>query len=140
RRAAEWVQQRWSFNMGSTREEVDALRATGAHISYLEFGSGGVVHVPPFPPDFDFFVYRLGVDFRGYSGVAVIVEQPDGEYVKPFRDVRYDPNEGAIYGMCHAPLAEISFRRGIVVSKIMAGHGAERKLVATFETRPYTAP
>lgn len=136
RRAAEWVRQNASFNVGSTREEVEALRATGARISYLEFGTGGVVNVPAFPPDFEYFVYRLGVDLRGYDAVDVRVETPDGELIKTFRDVRYDPHEGSIYGVCHAPLAEISFRRGVVVSKVTAGHGAERKLIATFETRP----
>lgn len=135
-RAFDWIQANGGFNVGSTREEVEALRATGAHISYLEFGTGGIVNVPAFPPDFDYFVYRLGVDLRGYDAVDVRVETPDGELVKTFRDVRYDPHEGAIYGVCHAPLAEISFRRGVVVSKVLAGRGAEKKLIATFETRP----
>jgi hypothetical protein len=136
RRAAEWIVANGTFSVGSTREEVEALRATGARISYLEFGTGGVVHVPAFPPEFDYLVYRLDVDLRGYDAVDVLVETPDGELIKTFRDVRYDPHEGSIYGVCHAPLAEISFRRGVVVSKVMAGHGAERKLIATFETRP----
>jgi hypothetical protein len=136
RRAAEWIGKHASFNVGSTREEVDALRASGARVTYLDFGAGGVVDVPAFPPVFDYLVYRLGVDLRGYDAVDVRVETPDGELIKTFRDVRYDPNEGALYGICHAPLAELSFRRGVAVSKVMAGHGAERKLIATFETRP----
>lgn len=139
RRSAEWLARRGTFEVGSTRAEVDQLLASGYRVKYMDFGDASVpVEVPPIPTDIDYFVYRIGVDLRGmdYDTIDVIVETPKGEYVKTFRDVRYDAKDGAFYGVCEAPLAEISFRRGTVRSKVMIGKGAERRHVATLETRP----
>lgn len=139
RRAAGWIASRGSFSVGTTRAQIDALLAGNLRTLFLDLGDGGSVDIPPLPPDLELFTYRLGVDLRGHELVDVVVETPDGQEVKTFRDVRPDPSDGALYGVCEAQLAEISFRRGIVISKIMAGQGAERRLVATFETRPIPA-
>lgn len=139
RRNAEWLARRGTFEVGNTRAEVEKLRASGLRIQYVDFGdASGPVDVPPIRTDIDYFVYRIGVDLRGidYDTIDVIVETPSGEYVKTFRDVRYDAEDGAFYGVCEAPLAEISFRRGTVLSKVMVGKGSERRHVATLETRP----
>jgi len=134
------IAKRGIFEVGSTRAEVDALLASELRVHYMEFGEGGVVEIPPLPPGTEIFAYRLNVDMRGAERIDVIVETPDGEYVKTFRDVRYDPESGNIYGVCEAPLAEISFRRGAVVSKITGTRDGERKLLASFETRPIASP
>ena len=96
------------------------------------------VDIPPLAPDLDLFIYRVGVDLRGedYDTIDVVVETSTGEYIKTFRDVRYDTTDGAFYGVCEAPLAEISFCRGTAISKVMIGRGTERRHVATLETRP----
>jgi hypothetical protein len=136
RRAAGWIARRGNFSVGTTRAQIDLLLAGNLRTLFMDFGDSGSVEIPPLPPDLELFTYRLGVDLRGHDLVDVVVETPDGQEVKIFRDVRPDPNDGALYGVCEAPLAEISFRRGVVISKIMAGQGAERRLVASFETRP----
>lgn len=139
RRAAEWLARRGTFEVGATRAEVDALLTSGARVAYMDFGDCSTpVDVPPLAPDLEYVVYRVGVDLRGldYDAIDVVVETPSGEYIKTFRDVRYDTDEGAFYGVCEAPLAEISFRRGTILSKVMIGRGTERRHVATLETRP----
>ncbi|HEX5101769.1 MAG TPA: hypothetical protein VFV94_19795 [Polyangiaceae bacterium] len=140
RRAAEWIQtRRGSFEVGSTRAEVDRLLASGARITYMDFGDcTKPVDIPPLDPKLDFFIYRVGVDLRAedYDTIDVVVETERGEYIKTFRDVRYDATDGAFYGICEGPLAEISFRRGTAISKVMIGRGTERRRVATLETRP----
>lgn len=140
RRAAEWIQtRRGSFEVGSTRAEVDHLLASGARITYMDFGDcSRPIDIPPLDPELDFFIYRVGVDLRGedYDTIDVVVETPTGEYIKTFRDVRYDASDGAFYGICEAPLAELSFRRGAAISKVMLGRGSERRQIATLETRP----
>jgi hypothetical protein len=138
RRDAEWIGRRASFSVGATRAQIEwLLNASGRRVVFKDLGNGSApVDIEPLPAGLEFYTYRLGVDLRGYDDVDVVVETPSGEHVKTFRDVEYDPADGALYGVCEAPLAEISFRRGTIVSKVMAGHGAERKLIATFETRP----
>lgn len=137
RRAVEWVNQRGPFKVGSTRAEIDALLASGLNVTFVDLGDGSApVDLAPIAPDLDLYTYRLGVDLRGYEAVDVVIENPSGKHIKTFRDVAYDPTDGALYGLCEAPLAQISFGAGTIISKVMAGHGAERKLIATFETRP----
>ncbi|HEX6766091.1 MAG TPA: hypothetical protein VF103_11450, partial [Polyangiaceae bacterium] len=72
----------------------------------------------------------------GFDAADVVIETAAGEYVKTFRDVSYDPVEGALYGVCEAPLAEISFRRGPIRSRVLAKKGGSATEVAVFETRP----
>lgn len=137
RRAVEWVNQRGPFKVGNTRADIDAVLTSGLKVVFVDLGDGTApVDIPPIAPDLDLFTYRLGVDLRGYDFVDVVVESPSGDFIKRFRDVAYDPSDGALYGMCEAPLARISFGRGTVISKVMAGRGAERQLIAAFETRP----
>jgi len=137
RRNVEWINQRGPFKVGNTRAEIDAVRASGFNVAFVDLGEGThPVDIPALAPDLELFTYRLGVDLRGYEDVDVVIETPSGKYIKTFRDVAYDPTDGALYGMCEAPLARISFGAGTIISKVMAGHGADRKLIATFETRP----
>src|SRR5262245_22148716 len=110
RRAVEWINQRGPFKVGNTRAEIDAVRASGINVAYVDLGDGTQpIDIPAIPPNLDLFTYRLGVDLRGHDGVDVIIETPAGKYIKTFRDVAYDPTDGALYGMCEAPLAQISF-------------------------------
>jgi hypothetical protein len=134
--SARWLQKRGLFAVGSTRPQVEAIWASGLRVHHVEFGSGGVVDIAPLPAGTEVFTYRLDVDMRGVDRIDVLVETPDGEHVKTFRDVTHDPETGNIYGVCEAPLAELSFRRGTVVSKVMGTRAGERKLLARFETRP----
>jgi len=140
RRASAWLAKRGGFRVGITRAEVDALLASNPRTLFLDLRSGDTpAEIPPLPAGLEFVTYRIGVDLRGAESVDIVVETPEGEAIKTFRDVSYDPTDGALYGVCEAQLAEISFRRGTIISKIMAGHGAERRLVARFETRPAAA-
>jgi hypothetical protein len=136
---ARWLDSRGLFAVGSTRPQVEAIWASGLQVHHVEFGSGGVVDIAPLPAGTDVFTYRLDVDMRGVERIDVHVETPEGEHVKTFRDVTYDPESGNIYGVCEAPLAELSFRRGTVVSKVTGTRAGERKVLAVFETRPVAA-
>lgn len=137
RRLAEWAQRRGGFKPYFSRADVDALLASGLRVTYADFGAADhPVDIPPFERGLDFYVYRVGVDVRGQTDVDVIVETADGRHIKTFRDVGYDPADGAIHGVCEAPLAELAFRSGPLRWKLMVGHGAERRKLAELETRP----
>jgi len=137
RHAAEWIARRGTFNVGNTRAEIDALLASGFKVEYRDFGDASVpVDIPPLRPDTEIFVYRVGIDLRGYDGADVVIETPSGEPIKTFRDIRFDPTDGELFGVCEAPLAEIGFRSGPARWKLIARRGAERVHVGTLETRP----
>lgn len=127
---------RMGFEVGSTRERVAALRSE-LSVHYVDLAPGAPTRIPPLPAGTQLFAYRLAVDLRGYDQVDVELATPDGKPIKTFRDVTYDPSDGALYGLCEPPLAELSFRSGPVVAKVMAAReGKPPELVSTFETSP----
>jgi hypothetical protein len=131
------VGRRGTFEVGTTREQVAALRASEFSVHYVDIGSGKPTPIPPLPAGTQLFAYRLEIDLRGYDQVDVVIETQAGQYIKTFRDVSYDPSDGALYGVCDAPLAELSFRRGAIVAKVMAARGDHAaELVRAFETLP----
>ena len=128
---------RMGFEVGSTRERVEALRASELRVHYVDLEPGAPTQIPALPAGTQLFAYRLPVDLRGYDQVDVELTTPGGKLIKTFRDVSYDPHDGALYGLCEPPLAELSFRSGPIVAKVMAAReGQPAELVAVFETSP----
>lgn len=125
-----------AFRGGFTRADVDALRGSPLPVHYVDLGAGGASVFPSWDPAVKFVAFRLGVDLRGWQDVDVEVTTADGTPVKTFRDVRCAPEDGALYGICHAPLAEIAFTRGRTISRVVGTRGGTRETVATFDVRP----
>ena len=126
------------FANGGTRAQVDALRAAGARVHFVDLGGGGVpVTFPSWDAGTDIVVARLGVDLRGHGPVDVEVEAADGRPIKTFRDVACDPTDGALYAICQEPLARLAFGRGSTVARIIETQAGRRETVAVFQiTRP----
>lgn len=125
------------FEAGGTRAHVDALRAAGLAVHYVDLGAGGAPTVfPAWAAGTQIVVARLGVDLRGDDAVDVEVETADGRRVKTFRDVSCDPTDGALYAICQEPLARIAFGRGRTVSRVIATRAGKRETVAVYDVRP----
>ena len=71
-------------------------------------------------------ITRLGVDMRGYSDIEVDVSLGEGPVLKTFRGCEYDPADGAMYAVCHEPLARIAFAHPRVLAKISAIRDGQR--------------
>jgi hypothetical protein len=127
------------FGESHTRAEIEQLRAENAHAHYIDMGSGGVVTVPIWPDATNRVIFHFKVDLRGYEHVEVESVRPDGTPVITFRDVRCDPSNGNIYGVCFESLARMAFVHGPVVARISGLRDGERKLVTEVETRPLPA-
>ena len=136
-RLSTWLQRRGLFNVGSTRAQVDAIIASGlkVHLTSIE-KVAGVVEFPLWPEDTEIVVTRLDVDLRGYEDVEVQITTTEGVELKTFRDVTYDPNEGALYAVCEEPLARIALTRGTTVSRVSAVRAGQRETIAVFQSRP----
>jgi len=114
---AEWFASRGGFSSGATAEQIAELRKLpGVHYIDVEANT----QVGAWPTDTKFVVYRLDVDLRGYENIDVSIVTPEGEHRKWFRDVVYDPADGALYGACDAPLAASTFRHEPLVARIHA--------------------
>jgi len=138
-RLARWASDpnEQAFANGATRAQIDALLASGLPVHYVDLGTGGSSF--PFTawkPGVKIVVARLGVDLRGWQDVDVEVATADGRPVKTFRDVHCAPEDGALYAVCHEPLARLAFARGRTISRIIGTRGGARETVAVFDVQP----
>ena len=135
RNAAWLAHYAFSFRGGSTRAEVDGLLASGLRVHYADLGPGGVMRMAAWPEGTQIVITRLGVDMRGYRDIEVDVSLGDGPVLKTFRGCEYDPLDGAMYAVCHEPLARIAFGHPRVLAKVTAIRDAGRETVAVVDLR-----
>jgi hypothetical protein len=128
-----WFSGRGGLSSGFTAQMIAEWRKLpGVH--HLDITAN--TEVSAWPAETKFVVYRLAVDLRGYEHVDVELVTPDGEHRKWFRDVSYDPADGALYGVCDAPLAASSFRWEPLVARVEATRGGKREVVAELRVTP----
>lgn len=132
---AQWFASRGGFSSGATAEQIAELR-TLPNVHYIDVEAD--TQVDPWPADTKFVVYRLDVDLRGYESIDVEVVTPGGEHRKWFRDVAYDPSDGALYGACDAPLAAYTFRHEPLIARVQASRSesGRREIVAELSVTP----
>jgi hypothetical protein len=134
---AEWFRLRGGFSSGATAEQIAELRKL-PNVHYIDVAAD--TRVAAWPPDTKYVVYRLDVDLRGYENIDVAIVTPDGQHRKWFRDVAFDPKDGALYGACDAPLAAGTFRHEPLIARIQASRsdkpGAKREIVAELRVAP----
>jgi hypothetical protein len=136
---AQWFTSRGGFSSGATRQQIAELRKL-PNVHYIDVLPN--TEVSAWPADTKFVVYRLDVDLRGYENIDVALVTPEGEHRKWFRDVTYDPADGALYGACDAPLAASTFRHEPLIARVSATHSGsgksigKRELVAELRVSP----
>ncbi|HYP74589.1 MAG TPA: hypothetical protein VER12_01465 [Polyangiaceae bacterium] len=132
---AQWFTSRGGFSSGATAAQIAELRKL-PNVHYIDVEAD--TRVSAWPADTKFVVYRLDVDLRGYENIDVAIVTPEGEHRKWFRDVAYDPADGALYGACDAPLAVSTFRREPLIARIQASRAetGKREIVAELSVTP----
>jgi len=132
---AQWFVSRGGFSSGATGEQIAELRKL-PNVHYIDVEAD--TRVEAWPADTKFVVYRLDVDLRGYENIDVALVTPSGEHRKWFRDVVYDPADGALYGACDAPLAASSFRHEPLIARVQASRteSGKRETVAELSVTP----
>lgn len=106
---------RGTFHVGITRAEVEALQQRGLRVQMIEIGPPGKVQIR-LRRDVDLIIVRYDVGLVGVDRVDVQMGIPSAGVSKTMRDVRVDPDDGAIYGVCEAALAHTAFTVGQVVT------------------------
>lgn len=106
---------RGTFDIGMTRAEVEALERSGLRIQMIDIGPPGPVQIR-LRRDVELIIVRYDVGLRGVDRVDVEMAIPSAGVSKTMRDVRVDPDDGAIYGACEAALALTAFTVGQVVT------------------------
>jgi hypothetical protein len=132
---AQWFVPRSGFTSGATAAQIAELRKL-PQVHYIDVEAD--TQVGAWPPDTKYVVYRLNVDLRGYEHIDVQVLTPEGEHRKWFREVTYDPKDGALYGLCDVPIAAATFRYEPLIARIHASRSATgpREVVAQLRVTP----
>jgi hypothetical protein len=127
--------ERRTFHPGGTRADVAELRAQGLNVLEIELGLPGERHVElALAPDTDLVVTVLDLGRRDLSVVDTEMEVPGGGMTKIVRDVRVD-EDGRLYGMCERELAELGYRTGHAITRVVAVRDGRREVVATWDIR-----
>ena len=136
-RNAAWLASHFfGFRGGSTRAEVDALITSGKkRVHWMDLGAPGPKRLSDWPDGTQIVVTRVGVDLRGTSDVQVHVSFDGQNNVKTFRDCEYDPTDGALYAVCHEPLARLAFRQPRVVAQVTAVRDGRREIIGVYDAR-----
>ena len=132
---AQWFTSRGGFSSGATAAQIAELRKL-PNVHFIDVVPD--TQVSAWPADTKFVVYRLDVDLRGYENIDVAIVTPAGQHRKWFRDVAFDPADGALYGACDAPLAASTFRHEPLIARIQASRPAtgKREIVAELSVTP----
>lgn len=118
-----------------TRAFVDSLVERGFKVE-IEEAKPGQPFSPQWSEEAEIAVTRYAFDVRGHTGrLEADVETPEGDRVKTFRDVLYDPTDGAIYAVCEALLARKTVGLHCLI-KLYEWEGNERRHLGTIEQLP----
>lgn len=130
-----WFAARGGFMAGTTAEVINHLR-TLPRVHYLDIGAD--THTVEWPAETELVVYRVDVDLRGYHDIDVEILNAQGEHMKWFRDCTFDAADGALYGVCDAPLARSTFRIEPVIARVHAKRASgNREIVAELRVTPH---
>lgn len=131
---ARYLEPRGGLDIGSTRARVDQLLASGLRVQLIDPEPAPSVQMPPLDPDAEIIITHVAVDVRGYDSVDVVIETPDGNQLKTFRDIGWDPEDGTLYAVCEGHLARISAQVPRVVSRIVGTRAGQKHEIAVFES------
>ena len=122
-----------SWDVGVTREHVDDLIRAGHKVCVTHAGpAGGPRRELPIARDAEFIVTVLPLGRTDIEMVDVEMHVVDHNITKTIKDVRPDPSDGNIYGLCERPLAEMAYGAGPVLTRVRLATGS-RDVIAEWD-------
>ncbi|MBC7170793.1 MAG: hypothetical protein H5U40_00110 [Polyangiaceae bacterium] len=122
-----------TLHPGITRREIDALAAAGRRVDLRDLGAPGAYTFAPVG-DVDIVVQRAAVGLFGVERVDIEIDLPNVGHVKTLRDVRVDPDDGAVYAACDATLARMAMTASErSIHRIVVERDGQRVTIATYK-------
>jgi hypothetical protein len=115
-----------TFDMGVTREHIDALRARGVTVQLVDGGAPEAPGTRKLTLDrtSELIATRLPLGRSDLPRVDVeMVVVAFDNASKTIKDVFVDQTDGAIYGLCERALAEIVWGNGATTVRVREPHG-----------------
>lgn len=126
-----------TWDMGCSKAHIDALIAKGHRVEICDAGPPGT-NTLSFGKDAELIVTRLPFDRPEHPRVDVEIYIPEHDVTKTIKDAIADPVDGALYGLCERPLAELAFGTTAIV-RVRANSG-RRELLAEWTLSGNLAP
>lgn len=123
-----------TFDPSATGREVDALMQSGRRCFFFEFTAEQREWVIQLPRWAEIFVYKFAFDTRGWDRFDLEMAIPGQGTVKTMPDLRFDPADGALYGVCEAELAQASYQHR-VRTRLIGHRGGERHVISETDVR-----
>ncbi len=118
-----------------TRAEVDMLLAAGRRVDVRELGEPGTVTLKPLEAGAEVVVQRADLRLFDVESVDLEVVLPELGHVKTLRDLKVDPNDGAVYACCDATLfrTELLEAGQRTIFRVVAMRDGRRETLAHYE-------
>lgn len=126
-----------TWDMGCTKAHVDALIAKGYKVEICDAGPPGT-NTLSFGKEAELIVTRLPFNRTDHPRVDVEIYLPVHDVTKVIKDSIVDTVNGALYGLCERPLAELAFGTTAIV-RVRANSG-RRELLAEWTLSGNLAP
>lgn len=131
-RMSAYLIARGTFSMGHTRSEIDELMRNHS-CAIVDCGTGGPTRAQV-SRSAELMLTKIKVDLTGIERVDVENYIDGYGLVKTMRDLRFDPADGELWGVCETPLAVISHAHGIPIrGKVIGIVGGERRVLSESE-------
>jgi hypothetical protein len=122
-----------TYDMGCTREHIDDLIRAGHRVQVCDAGPpGGPRKTLPFDRTAELIATILPLGRLDVGLLDVEMFVVDHNITKTIKDVRVDPSDGNLYGLCERPLAEIAYGAGPVITRVRLATGT-REVIAEWD-------
>lgn len=131
-----------TFDMGTTRAEVEALRTRGKSIELVDLGppnGEGAVRTQIMGRGTDLVCTVLRLGRTDVPFVDTEIEVVALGVTKTIRGGIVDPTDGHLYALCERPLAELTAAAGRSIVRVRRADG-DRELLATWDVATALAP
>jgi hypothetical protein len=133
-RLAEHIVQLGSLHPGLTKRELDALIALGRRVDLRELGAPGTITVTPPAAGAQLVVQRADLRVFDVESVDVEIDLPELGHVKTLRDLKVDPEDGAVYACCDATLFQMAMSQSERTTfRVVAVRDGRRETIARYE-------
>jgi hypothetical protein len=122
-----------SFDMGCTRQHIDDLIRAGYKVQVCDAGpAGGPRRALPLDRTAELIATVLPLGRTDVGLLDVEMHVVDHNVTKTIKDVRADPSDGNLYGLCERPLAELAYGAGPVITRVRLATGS-RDVIAEWD-------
>lgn len=123
-----------ALHPGLTRREIDALVAAGRRVDLRDVGSPRTYTLTPPADGAEIVVQRADLGLRDVAFVDIEIDLPGIGHVKTLRDVKVDPDDGAVYSCCEATLFRMAMESERTIHRVVVVRDGARETIATYES------